>query len=178
MMRTTRRLGAVLGSTLLSIAAAGGVMCIVAVIAAAGFNITLVMFKTGSMSPTMPAGSLAIVKEIPAEEIHVGDVITVDRTDALPITHRVTAISPSSGPARSVTLKGDANSVNDPQPYTVTQARIVLFAVPGLAAVVLALSQPVVLSCITLATAALVTWAFWPRRQERRAPRHRAEATP
>jgi signal peptidase len=177
MMRTTRRLGAVLGSTLLSIAAAGGVMCIVAVIAAAGFNITLVMFKTGSMSPTMPAGSLAIVKEIPAEEIHVGDVITVDRADALPVTHRVTAVTPASGPTRSLTLKGDANSVNDPQPYTVTQARIVLFAVPGLATVVLALSQPVVLSCITLGAAALVTWAFWPRGQDRRDPRHRAEAT-
>ena len=50
------------------------------------------MFKTGSMSPTITAGSVALVREIPASEINVGDVVTVDREDALPVTHRVTSI--------------------------------------------------------------------------------------
>ena len=91
--RTKRTLKSFVGGALLNLAAAGGVVCIAAVIAALAFNITLIMFKTGSMSPTIPAGSLSVVKEIPAADINVGDVVTVDRTGKLPVTHRVTSVS-------------------------------------------------------------------------------------
>jgi len=120
------------------------------------------MFKTGSMSPTIPAGSLAVVKEVPAAEVAVGDIVTVDRSPALPITHRVTSVSPA-GEATALTLRGDANQADDPAPYVVTTVRTVLFSVPHLAQLVIALSHPVVLGSITLGAAGLVTWAFWPR---------------
>jgi signal peptidase len=55
-----------LGDVLLWVASIGGVICILVVIAALGFHITLIMFKTGSMEPTIPTGSLAVVHEIPA----------------------------------------------------------------------------------------------------------------
>ena len=87
--RPTKRSGAWrLADAALTLAAIGGVLCIAAVVAATFFDITLIMFKTGSMSPTIPAGSVAVVREIPASEAAVGDVVTVDRTDLLPITHR------------------------------------------------------------------------------------------
>jgi len=152
-----------LREVLLNIAAAGGAVCILAVVCALLFNITLIMFKTGSMSPTIPAGSLAVVREIPAEGIAVGDVVTVDRPGKLPITHRVQAVLPAEGQARTITMKGDANAEPDPAPYVVERVRVVLFSVPGLAQPLAAAANPVVLGVITVAVSALVTWVLWPR---------------
>ncbi len=174
MTRTAQRIGRLLGGTLLNLAALGGVICIAAVIAAVFFSVSLIMFKTGSMSPTIPAGSLALVREIPAAGVQVGDIVTVDRSGLLPITHRVVAITPGDDGAASITLRGDANTVNDPEPYLVTHVRIVLLSLPGLAGVISALSQGPVMSVITVAAATLVTWAFWPRKSESRSPRHGA----
>ncbi|GAB2461247.1 signal peptidase [Conyzicola lurida] len=157
---------------LLTVAALGGVVCIIAVIMATVFDITLIMFKTGSMSPTIPAGSLAVVREIPATEVRVGDIVTVDREDQLPITHRVVAVSTTTDGQTSITMRGDANTADDPAPYIVDSVRTVVYSVPGLAAVIIALSHPLVLGGITLGAALLVTWAFWPRAEKRR--RHRA----
>lgn len=183
--RATNRggFGSRVGNAMLTLAAVGGVVCIVLVLIAFFFNITLIMFKTGSMSPTIPAGSLAIVKQIPASDIHVGDVVTVNRSPAPPVTHRVTSVSPAAGPARSITLRGDANPANDPAPYVVTTVRIVLFSVPQLAYAVNAVSNPLALAGITIGAAGLVTWAFWPRggdapRPRRGPPRHAMTAGP
>ena len=147
----------------LTVAAVGGVVCILLVVAASVFHITLIMFKTGSMSPTIPAGSLAVVREIPATEARVGDVVTISRTGELPITHRVTSATPQGGSTVTITMKGDANDIEDPEPYVVDSVRIVLLSVPGLANAVLAVSNPFVLGGITLGAALLVSWAFWPR---------------
>ena len=163
------------GSALLTVAALLGTVCIVLVPLAFVFHISLIMFKTNSMSPTMPAGSLALVRDIPASDVHVGDVVTVDRSPAPPITHRVTSVDPGPGSARTITLRGDANPADDPAPYVVTRVRRVMIAVPRLAYAVRAVSDPVVMAGITLAAAALVTWAFWPRDRARRGrPRHAA----
>jgi len=162
--RPTKRSGAWrLADAALTLAAIGGVLCIAAVVAATFFDITLIMFKTGSMSPTIPAGSVAVVREIPASEAAVGDVVTVDRTDLLPITHRITSVSDAGNGFTSITMRGDANLDEDPEPYVVQRVRTVLFSVPGLATLVVAFSNPYLLGGITFGAAALVTWAFWPR---------------
>ena len=121
----------VIGDVLLWLAAVGGAICIVVVIAAVGFHVTLIMFKTGSMEPTIPTGSLAVVHEIPADEIAVGDIVTVDRAGDLPVTHRVTSVS-GSGATRTITLRGDANEQDDAAPYVVDSVRIVWWWIPGL----------------------------------------------
>lgn len=154
-----------LGDSVLNILAVGGVICIGLVICAFAFNITLIMFKTGSMSPTIPTGSLAVVREVPADSVEIGDVVTVDRAEGeLPITHRV--VSATTAPDTGVTtleLKGDANAAPDPGLYLVTSVRTVLWSMPGLAYVIVYFSNPVVLGGITLAMAALVVLVFWPR---------------
>lgn len=160
--RPRRTALSIVRGTLLNLAAAGGLVCIVLVILAVVFNITLIMFKTGSMAPTIPAGSLAVVKQIPASDAHVGDVVTIDRPDALPISHRVVSTHPAGGGFTSIVVKGDANATADTQPYVVKTVRLVLWSAPGLASVVVWLSNPFVLAAITLAVAALVTWVFWP----------------
>lgn len=159
--RRRARPGAI-GDALLNVAALGGLACILLVILAVVADISLIMFKTGSMSPTIPAGSLAVVREIPAADVSVGDVLTVDRPGSLPVTHRVTSVS-GTGETRTITMRGDANDFEDPSPYTISEARRVIFAIPGLAHVVVWFSNPWVLGALTLATSALVTWAFWPR---------------
>ena len=152
-----------IGNVALTLAAIGGVVCIVLVILSAAFDITLVMFKTGSMTPTIPAGSVAVVREIPAAEVKVGDITTISREGALPVTHRVTSVSAGEGSLRSITMKGDANEADDPVPYVVSTVRLVLFSVPALAQVIVWFSNPYVLGAITLAAAGLVTWAFWAK---------------
>ncbi|MHA7306636.1 signal peptidase I [Arthrobacter sp. TMN-49] len=156
---------------LLTVAAIGGLACVILVLMALFLHITLIMFKTGSMSPTIPAGSLAIVRQIPASEIKVGDVVTVDRPQTLPITHRVVSIAPAPGNDISITLRGDANPADDPQPYVVGSVRIVLFSIPQLAYAVRAVSNPIVLGGTSIGAAGLVTWTFWPGKEP--APRRR-----
>ncbi|MGO4431815.1 signal peptidase I [Paenarthrobacter sp. RAF9] len=161
-----------LREAVLNVAAAGGAVCILAVVCALLFNITLIMFKTGSMAPTIPAGSVAVVREIPAGEINVGDVVTVDRPGKLPITHRVQSVAPAGGNAQAISMKGDANSEPDPAPYVVERVGLVLWSVPGLARPVAAAANPVVLGATTVAVSALVTWVLWPRDVRRRSGQH------
>jgi signal peptidase len=150
-------------TTLLNLAAAGGLVCIVLVVLAVVFNVTLIMFKTGSMSPTIPTGSLAVVKQIPAHDVRVGDVVTVDRPGALPVTHRVVSTRDESSGFTQLVLRGDANPTNDPLPYDVKTVRLVLGSVPGLAYMIVWFSNPFVIGALTLGVAALVTWVLWPR---------------
>lgn len=163
-----RRTLRAIGEGFMWIAALGGFICIGLVIAAYVFNISLIMFKTGSMSPTIPAGSVALVREIPASEVQVGDIITVDRPGNLPVTHRVTEIEAMNNGQWRLSMKGDANEQPDPVPYEVVTVRQTLGHVPGLAPVIVWMGSPWVMGGLTLGAAMLVTWAFWPRHKGRR----------
>lgn len=169
----------IIRNTLLNLAAAAGTVCILAVLAAWLFDISLIMFKTGSMSPTIPAGSLAVVREIPATQVHPGDVVTVERPGKLPVTHRVVSAVTLADGSVELELKGDANETVDPATYVVSQVRTVMFSVPGLAKAVVAVSNKWAMLAVTVAVSALVTWVFWPRpepgRPGRNQGRHRTD---
>lgn len=155
-----------------------GLISLTAAIAAYVWGYSIILFSTGSMSPTIPAGSAALVQRIPASQIQVGDVVTVDRQDALPITHRVTSIVAGTGPSKTyiITMKGDANQIEDVSPYQVSEVRRVVFSVAGVARPIDRLHEPWLLAVLTAVAAALVTWAFWPRR--RREPARRLDTDP
>ena len=162
-----RSWASVAGDAALTVAAVLGTACILLVIAAAIFDVRIILFSTGSMSPTIPAGSAALVRSIPAADVRIGDVVTIDRPGQLPITHRVTGAEeiPDASPAvRRITMRGDANAVDDPFPYDVTSVRLVVFAVPGIAPAVAAFGNPWVLGALTIGATALVVVVFWPRR--------------
>lgn len=153
-----------LADAVLWIAAIAGVACMVLVVVALTANITLIMFRTGSMAPTIPAGSVAVVQSVAASQLQVGDVVTVDREGDLPVTHRITSIAPgANADERVITMKGDANAADDPYPYTVQTVRIVLFSIPGIASAIVAMGSPYVLGGFTVGATVLVVWAFWPR---------------
>lgn len=162
-----RRRWARLADAGLAVAAVLGAVCIVLAIAAALFDVRIVMFRTGSMSPTIPAGSAAVVHGIPSADIRVGDVVMVEREGQLPVTHRVVGIDriPGADHARSIRMRGDANAVDDPMPYEVTEVRRVVLAMPGVAPVLVALGSPWVMGALTIAATALIVVVFWPRRR-------------
>ncbi|MCO1340134.1 signal peptidase I [Kocuria polaris] len=159
------RAARLLGDALLNVAAAGGAVCIVLAVCAFVFDVSLLMFKTGSMEPTIPTGSVAVARAVPAADVQVGQIVTVDRPGQLPVTHRITSIEPAEpgSAARTFTMRGDANRDDDPYPYTVEDVRRVFFHVPHAANVVVWFGNPYVLGGLTLGASVLVTWAFWPR---------------
>lgn len=160
--RAPGRARRLLGRLAMDLLALGGVLCIALVVAAVLLDVSLVMFRTGSMAPTIPTGAVAVVREVPASTVRVGDVVTVDRPSDLPVTHRVLTVE-GTGAERTITMQGDANDSPDPFPYTVTTVRRVLWSVPGGARLIVAVSSPWVLGAVALGASALVTWAFWPR---------------
>ncbi len=154
-----------------------GLLSLVAAIVAQIGGYSIVLFSTGSMFPTIPAGSASLVQRIPAREIHVGDVVTVERHNALPVTHRVISVEAQGDLPNAfvIRLKGDANTIEDANPYQVTEVRRVIYSVPGVAALISRVREPWVVGGLTAVAALLVTWAFWPSR--RRAPERAAVDT-
>ena len=70
--------------------------------------------RSGSMSPTIPVGSLVIATRTPAAKLGVGDVIVFSRPDrpGTMVVHRIEAVvtTPSG---RAFVTKGDANGSPD-----------------------------------------------------------------
>lgn len=137
---------------------------------------TLIVFRTGSMSPTMPQGSVAVSMPVSADEIDIGDVVTVQPANRqLPVTHRVVEVrevavaaheQEVTANARELVLKGDDNDTADIRPYVVTEARRAVFAVPALGSALMLLQSPIGMGVLTLVAGALTAWAFWPRRRQ------------
>jgi signal peptidase len=156
-----------------AVAAAGVATLLLAVVVAVlGFRVGLVRLATGSMAPTFPADSVLLVRDVDARSLVPGEVVTVSRDGAVPITHRVVSIEEHAQGAELV-LRGDANDSVDPQPYQVQRVGLVLVGIPIGGAALAALQSPVGLALATIVVALLVLWAWWPRRR----PLHLAEST-
>lgn len=111
----------------------GGATAVSLVPAATGASALTVL--SGSMTPTLPVGSVVVVRSQPAEQIRPGDVITfTDRSPDLPaprvVTHRVVAVE--QGPGGLVfRTKGDANNTPDQRPTSAADVHGVLwYSVP------------------------------------------------
>lgn len=90
---------------------------------------------TGSMSPSLPPGTLVVVKPRPAESIGVGTVITYQRDSGSTtvVTHRVVAKSVSPTGDVLLRTRGDANGVPDAAWVREVQVRgALVYAVPYL----------------------------------------------
>ena len=101
-----------------------------AVLIAAGYRPVAVY--SGSMTPTIGVGGLAVDRTIQAQDVRVGDVITFNDpyVRGRMVTHRVVAIIPTAhGPAYRT--KGDANPARDPWTIRLTgQVGRVAFSLP------------------------------------------------
>lgn len=77
-----------------------------------------VTIVSGSMQPTIAAGDLVIVREVPPEQIVVGDIIQFTRGDNT-VVHRVVEVRQQSSPV--FITKGDASASPDSQPVYADQ---------------------------------------------------------
>lgn len=135
-MRRTLRL---LADLALTLGALVGVVCLLAGIGSVAFGVHPLIFRSGSMAPTIPAGAVAFARDVPASQIRVGDVVTVPWHSSR-VTHRVVEVFHRHGSA-TLKLRGDANSLPDQDLYQVSSAPRVWFSVPVAGTVVAWLSR-------------------------------------
>ncbi len=124
----------------LTIAAVLGVVCLLMTVAAPLLGVRPLIFLSGSMEPTIPAGSLGFAQVIPAGEIAVGDVVTVPVEDSY-LTHRVIEVTHHHH-AAALRLQGDGNRDPDPSVHQVTEVPKVITFVPEAGTVVAWFSRP------------------------------------
>jgi signal peptidase I len=128
------------GDLALTTSASIGLLCVVVLLAGALSGLRPVIVLSGSMSPSIPAGSLAVARTVSATALHTGDVVTVADGDHQ-VTHRIVAID-LDGASATVQLKGDANPRADDQAHEVWSAPRVVASVAGAGWVVAWLSRP------------------------------------
>ena len=113
------------------------------------------IIRSGSMTPAIPVGGAVVLDLQPADDIRVGDVVTLRLDDGAIFTHRVTRLVSVQGVA-DVETKGDANQGVDPTltPLDHVIGRVAL-TLPFVGFLVAALATPagyatVLLACLTL----------------------------
>lgn len=152
MNRTAREVvltaGAVLGS-----------LCLVVMLAGVAFGVRPLVFRSGSMAPTIQTGDLAMSRTVPASELHRGDIVSVLDASGTRVTHRLVNVA-AEGDQRQLTLQGDANEKPDGEVYTVTEAQIVLFHVPKVGYAIGWLTGPIGIFLLGLYAALLLSVAF------------------
>jgi signal peptidase I len=119
------------------------------------------VFLSGSMSPTIDAGSLAFAQKTPASELKRGDIVSVITDKGSRVTHRIVAID-RTGAAPAVRLKGDANPVEDRKPYIIQSADRVMFSVPYVGYGLAFISSSWGLFLLGVAVTGLLGYAFRP----------------
>ncbi len=74
---------------------------------------SLEVVTTGSMAPSSPQGALAILEDVDPADVRVGDVITFEHPDLVPLLmHRVVDVHEQDG-GRFFRTQGDANAAAD-----------------------------------------------------------------
>lgn len=157
---------------LLTFGAVAGVICMLLAVASFAFDLRPVIFRSGSMAPSIDTGALAISRTVKAADLKVGDIVTVKTGTGIRVTHRIQNLA-LSGNHASLILKGDANNVVDDHSYEISSADRVLFAVPKAGYVVSWLSGPVGIFAGGLLAGLLVLTAFGPGTRNQRGPRAR-----
>lgn len=112
-----RRCVALLGSVVTTVL----VLAVLAMgVAKLFFGVQFISILTGSMSPGMPKGALAVTAPIDPTDIKEGDVIAFmppqpwTPSDGNPVVHRVLKLGTGSDGHTEMQTKGDANDAPDP----------------------------------------------------------------
>lgn len=129
--------------------------------------------RSGSMSPTIPTGSVVFYKKVNAASVKVGDVIVFDKPGQAneKVTHRVYKISNGAN-GRYFTTKGDANGTPDDwQVPAVGTGWVAAFHVPtlgyALAALQSTLARLLLLLVPALALGGITLYEIWRDRGQK-----------
>lgn len=172
-----------LSTGLLLLVAALAVVLIVVPKATGSMPLTVL---TQSMEPTLPPGTLLVVRPTPIDDIRVGDVVTYQIVSGQPavVSHRVVSVSSSSNGERTFVLKGDNNAEADPAPVTAVQIRgVVWYSVPEIGIVNQVVNGsrswliPAVAGVLLTYGAVMMTAGFVSAARRRRAGTSRADTS-
>jgi signal peptidase len=126
-MRILRALQTAVLAVLCTVGTLSVVVCALSFV----FDFTPSIVLSGSMEPTLPVGSVVFTQTVDVADVAVGDIVTVPQHgDEGIVTHRVVAIEPADAGRAKLTLRGDANQVDDIAPYTVRTADLYRFKIP------------------------------------------------
>jgi signal peptidase I len=118
--------------------------------------------RGASMEPSIPLGSVVVVRAVDPTEVHVGDVLTFHMPHGTVVTHRVTAISADDGNLAFQT-KGDASQSAD---TTLVPASAVVggveYSLPGVGYLIYVLGSTagVLVALAILAALLLAGWSM------------------
>lgn len=118
-------------TTPISVAAILGALCLVATTVLVIFDLTPIVVRSDSMSPTINRGDLVIARGASAGDAAIGDIVSITNRAGVRVTHRVETVEPY-GSSIQFTLKGDANAVPDSQVYNTTSLDKVIWTAPKL----------------------------------------------
>ena len=112
-------------------------VALLAVIASVGarlFGYSPYVMYGGSMGSTAPLGSVALIEDVPAESLEVGDAVVFRPPSSgqprEPVMHRIISIEDVDG-QRVFGTKGDANQSADPWKLTISgEGGRLVYAVP------------------------------------------------
>lgn len=158
-MTTTKR---VAREAVLWAGGALGGLCLLLLLAGWLFNVTPLVFGSGSMSPAYDTGALGIARQVPAGELAVGDVVSVRDGDGDRVTHRVVSIASAADGATVLRLQGDANDVPDAEAYRVDEVDRVVAGVPLAGYVLNAAASPFGLAAGALLAGTALFLGFTP----------------
>lgn len=118
-------------SIVLTTGASLGALCLLWTLGIAALGIRPLVFLSGSMAPSINAGDVGFVRTVSADEVAVGDVISVISSTEERVTHRVAAAS-TEGEGITFRTKGDANNTIDAESYSLTSVDRVVWVIPAL----------------------------------------------
>lgn len=170
MTTTAARVRRRLGDLALTVGALVGGVFVLLAVAVAALDVRVLSFRSGSMSPTIDTGALALARQVPAADLESGDVVSVRAASGSRVTHRIVGIE-HRGAQAVLQLRGDANQVADAEPYVVSEADRVVVAVPYLGYAGAAASSPVGIFVLGLYAAFLVRILVRGRTGKPRSPR-------
>jgi signal peptidase len=129
--------------------------------------------RSGSMSPTIPTGSVVFYRKVTAAKVKVGDVIVFDKPGQQneKVTHRVFKIS-NAPTGRFFTTKGDANGAPDDwRVPAVGTGWVASFHVPSLGYILADLQSTTARLLLLVIPAFLLgvitLWEIWREREPR-----------
>ncbi|WP_460810052.1 signal peptidase I [Nocardioides salsibiostraticola] len=149
---------------LLWLGAIAGLVSLTAAVAVTFFGFSFLIFRSGSMGPGIPTGSLALARTVPAVDIGVGDVVSVVAANRERITHRVVSAT-LRGDGAALILQGDANGAADDEMYLVDQVEREIASVPYAGYVVTVLLSPAGLLGVACLSAMMLMFSFGPGSQ-------------
>lgn len=137
---------------------------IAAIVIPAATGSTALAVKTSSMEPSLPAGTMVVVRPIPIDEIQPGAVLTYQLESGEPtlVTHRVTQRQQLADGTTVFITKGDANDAPDTVPVRELQVKgTVWYAIPYVGWVTTLLSGESRALVVSVLVGGLLIYAVW-----------------